>query len=228
MHTARVLAEHVHVARIARLFRAVGSSCRIGPVVSVHYPAVRRVDDARKLGQRVVISLVLELLLREVAPSRIRRVISSDASRDPEFRQRALQLLEHRPRDAQRLNAEAWNLVCFAGGEAAAYARGLALAEAAEELLPQDGYVLNTLGCAQYRNALFTIAYDTLKRAAEKNGSFPPDHSLLACVCVRLGRIEEARAHLARAEEPVNGEVWGGAEPGALLAEARNLVGRAR
>ncbi|MBK9385636.1 MAG: protein kinase [Planctomycetes bacterium] len=167
---------------------------------------------------------VQELLLNVVVPSEIRNAILADPALAIELRPQALLLAERAPRDPQRLNDEAWHLVCFAGGEPSSYARGLTLARAAAEVLPGDGYILNTLGGALYRNALYVEAHAVLQRAVERNGFFPPDHALLACVCARLGRLEEARAALARAEQPSGGKVWDWGEPGALLGEARALV----
>src|SRR5262249_26518422 len=76
--------------------------------------------------------------------------------------------LDLNPRDASRLNNEAWRLVA---GPARGRdpARALSLSRRAVELEPNNAIFLNTLGVAQYRTGRYKEAVATLEKSLARS-----------------------------------------------------------
>ncbi len=118
------------------------------------------------------------------------------------------------------LNSRAWEIVRAAQNSADRYHWGLRQAEKAVHLHPKNGYILNTLGVAQYRVGRYSDALATLTRsqqmsAAQGNSELPADLAFLAMAEERLGHHAQAVAYLGRLREALK-------KP----AHARNSEGR--
>jgi WD40 repeat protein/tRNA A-37 threonylcarbamoyl transferase component Bud32 len=170
-------------------------------------------------------ALFEELTLRdEVLTSLRKETMLSESERD--F---ALQVARTHSENPWRLNLAAWEKVKTAKLAREAYALALRQAEAAIRLTPGDGYILNTLGVAQYRMGQFSEAAATLTRSEKLNageeGSLPMDLAFLAMSQHQLGRKEEAQATLRRLREAMKKESWTqDAEAQGFLREAEALL----
>ena len=99
------------------------------------------------------------------------------------------------------------------------------LAQKAVELQPENNYSLNILGTAQYRAGQYEKALATLTKANKIRGGIAPNLVFLAMTHHQLGRIEEARATLAAAQESMEQPQWTGDEElQRLLKEAEALI----
>jgi hypothetical protein len=118
-------------------------------------------------------------------------------------RRRDSNLAEARNDEAMRLNSASWQIVASPDRSEEAYARALRDAEAASQLLPEDGMILNTLSVAQFRAGRFAKALETLIRSDALNSasagwSIPADLAFIAMAHHRLGHDSAAREALGR------------------------------
>jgi tetratricopeptide (TPR) repeat protein len=110
-------------------------------------------------------------------------------------------------RNSQSWNAAAWKVVKLPNAGKDAYARALPEAEVAVRLAPKVGYILNTLGVAQYRVGRYADALATLTKSEKLNlndarmGLQPGDLAFLAMAQQQLGKKDEAKATLGRLRE---------------------------
>jgi tetratricopeptide (TPR) repeat protein len=129
----------------------------------------------------------------------------------------------------EQLNDSAWRVVRERRANPDAYARAFQQAEAAVRAAPENGYILNTLGVAQYRMGRYAEALATLTKSekmnATKEGSHPADLAFLAMSRQHLGQEEEAQKTLARLREVVQHPRWfRDAEARAFMREAEEIV----
>ncbi len=75
--------------------------------------------------------------------------------------------MAHNPDNAKLINEVSWTVSKKSSGEPEQYQRGLELAKHLNELVPESGDYLNTLGVALYRNGKWTEAIAALKRSEE-------------------------------------------------------------
>jgi WD40 repeat protein/tRNA A-37 threonylcarbamoyl transferase component Bud32 len=181
----------------------------------------------RETAVTLVESLYQEALLKQDVLERLQAL----ADLDEATRSLALAFAGlHDEASAGGLNQRSWQTVRRSGESADAYRRALRFAEAACRLEPENAYILNTLGVAQYRAGLYSEALDTLQRADQINAkagarSLPGDVAFLAMSAHRVGKAEEAKAHLVRLRALMKDSKGASAENRAFLAEAEALVG---
>ena len=102
--------------------------------------------------------------------------------------------------------------------------------EAASRMTPGIGFILNTLGVAQYRVGQFESAAQTLTRSSELNtkSSGQPDPSDLAFLAMaqqKLGQRDAARATLTRLRERMQMPLFkDNPEAQSFLREAVSLI----
>jgi len=129
------------------------------------------------------------------------------------------------PEGPEQLNEAAWRVVRDRRASPDEYVRALEQAEKAVREAPENGYILNTLGVAQYRTGRYADALATLTKSekmnATKDGSHPADLAFLAMAQFQLGRKEEARATLERLHDVLKNLRW------FKDAEARGFLGEA-
>jgi WD40 repeat protein len=153
-----------------------------------------------RLGDELVGPLFREGLLREEVLARLEAAPDLDLpARGP-----AVRLAAAWPEDPAALNNASWSIVARRDASADAYRLALRRIERACQLRPDDGFLLNTLGVAQYRNALEHEALATLEHSNARNGGREPaDLAFLALCRFRLGRLDGARATLAVLREAI-------------------------
>jgi tetratricopeptide (TPR) repeat protein len=152
---------------------------------------------ARIRGQ--VESLVSSSFARLLIRADVLVSLRADPALDPAVRAAALALAGTWPELPNDLNDAAWRLVAPADPPETDSRRGLRLAEAACQLEPDNGSILNTLGVAQYRAGQYEKALATLKRSNRLQGNRQPaDLAFLAMTQHRLNQAEAARATLQR------------------------------
>jgi WD40 repeat protein len=183
-------------------------------------------------------SLFNDLLLREEVVSALRK----DPTLSPVDREFALQVAQTHSEDPWKLKRAAWKVVKARDSGIDAYALALRQAEAAVPLAPGEGhflrgegYLLTTLGVAQYRAGRYTDALATLTKSEKLyrethwmdgvQGLNPADLTFLAMTRHRLGQGAEAKANLARVQEVLKTVRWG-SDPDAagFLIEAEELI----
>jgi WD40 repeat protein/tRNA A-37 threonylcarbamoyl transferase component Bud32 len=166
-----------------------------------------------------------QLLLREKVLDALRKDVTLNEA-DREF---ALSVAQTHSEDARAWNEAAWNVVKNRDAGKDAYARALRQAEAAVHLAPEAGYILNTLGVAQYRMGRYADALATLTKSEKLNaaqiGWQPADLAFLAMTQHRLGKKDEAKATLDRLGKVMKQPRWAkDAESAGLLREAEGLI----
>jgi tetratricopeptide (TPR) repeat protein len=118
---------------------------------------------------------------------------------DREF---AFQVARTHPENFAQLSQVVWKVVMTRDAGKDAYDLAIRQAQAAINLKPQDGYLLKTLGVAQYRAGRYTDAMETLTKSAKLNGSKQrSDRTELAFLSMtqhQLGKTDDAKATLAR------------------------------
>jgi hypothetical protein len=143
-------------------------------------------------------SLFDEGLLRGEVAAALRK----DPALSESDRAFAIRVAQNDCPDAHPLALAAQKVIYVPGAGKDAYAWALRRAEAAARLAPRDGFIVNTLGIAQYRTGAYTDALATLTRSeklkAVKHGLLPQDLAFLAMAQYQLGKKAEARATLGR------------------------------
>lgn len=165
-------------------------------------------------------------LERAISPSGAVALLRADATVTPDVRAEAGRWLAANPPDPEVLNERAWLIACCPGDTVAAYERAVKLAEAAVEVSPGGGFILNTLGAALLRAGRPAEAVEALQRAKAINQNFPVDDTLLALAFAAMGERASANEALDRAEAASAGGINAGGVPLALLDEARRALGR--
>jgi hypothetical protein len=133
--------------------------------------------------------------------------------------------------DGRELNNAAWEIVKTRDAGKDAYALALRQAQAAVRMAPGDGFILNTLGVAQYRTRRYAEALATLlqseKLNARESGTPPPaDLAFLAMAQHQLGKKDEAKVTLGQLREVMKQPAWAkNAEAQGFLHEAEGLIG---
>ncbi len=150
-------------------------------------------------AERVVNSLYDKMLLR----TEVRASLHADKTLGEPMRRRMLALAEQIPESPSRLNHASWSVARQSGAPPEAYRVALEHAEAACQLEPSNGALLNTLGVAQYRSGHYAEAVATLTHSDRLNsggalGSQPADLAFLALAHHRLGEPDQARSALGR------------------------------
>jgi WD40 repeat protein len=130
---------------------------------------------------------------------------------------------------ALQMNGTAWKNVTVHDAGKDAYSRALRQAEVADHLAPKTGYILNTLGVAQYRAGHHADALATLTKSEKLNateeGSHPADLAFLAMARHQLSKKDEAKATLGRLREVMKQPRWAkDAEVAGFLREAEELI----
>jgi WD40 repeat protein/tRNA A-37 threonylcarbamoyl transferase component Bud32/Flp pilus assembly protein TadD len=168
----------------------------------------RQVEE-RALGLVRRLSAVLPLKAEVIEGIRNEGVI------DGRVRQRALTLAEALKDSPSRMNEASWSVVRKPGESDEKYRHALRWAERANQLRPNDGSYLNTLGVAQFRSRRYEEALATLLRSDEMNsrdpdlqGSIPSDLAFLAMTQYRLGQREQAESTFARLREAMKNPRW--------------------
>lgn len=111
------------------------------------------------------------------------------------------------------------------GLSAELYDRAANLAASMAERAPALGQIRSTVGCALYRQERFDEALASLTEAGLMRRGWPPNLAFRAMTLAKLGRLDEARAMLARLETLLREERWeADADARALLEEARAVV----
>jgi tetratricopeptide (TPR) repeat protein len=142
---------------------------------------------------------VAKLFSSLLLPSAVLDNLKANSSLSKDVKEKCISLAKEWPVDAVRLTAASGRLVGPSKGSDEQYRRGLAYAEEAVHLRPDDLNILNTLGVAQYRNGKFQEAAATLLRCdQERKQSVPVDLAFLAMAQYRLGQTEQALATLQR------------------------------
>jgi hypothetical protein len=172
-----------------------------------------------------VASLSEELGLPEEVLSALRK----DPALNEADREVALQLAETLRENAGQLNEVAWKVVRARDACKDAYARALSQAEAAVQVAPKDGSILNTLGVAQYRVGRYADALATLTQSeilnATKEGSIPADLAFLAMAQHHLGKKNETKETLDRFRKVMKQAGWArDGESVSFLLEAEELI----
>ena len=131
--------------------------------------------------------------------------------------------------DGSELDHAAWEIVKTRDAGKEAYALALRQAEAGVRLVPGNGYILNTLGVAQYRTRRYAEALATLMQSeklnATKDGSHPADLAFLAMAQHQLGKKDDAETTLGRLREVMKQPAWANyAEAQGFLREAEELI----
>ncbi len=150
-------------------------------------------------AERVVNGLYERMLLR----TEVRASLRADETLREPLRRRVLALAEQIPESPSRLNDASWSVVRQRGAPPEAYRVALEQAEAACQLEPGNGALLNTLGVAQYRSGHYAEAVATLTQSDRLNsggtlGAQPADLAFLALAHHGLGEPDQARSALGR------------------------------
>jgi WD40 repeat protein/predicted Ser/Thr protein kinase len=131
--------------------------------------------------------------------------LSADKALPEDTRAAAIEHVQRRSDNPNRLNSDAWGLAIPSASPIADYERGLKLSRRAVDLFPDDYGFQNTLGVLQYRCGRFDEALTTLQACAETgrrlNGSpHPCDLIFLAMTHHRLGADSDAAELMSQAE----------------------------
>jgi serine/threonine protein kinase/outer membrane protein assembly factor BamB len=126
------------------------------------------------------------------------RMLEGDSTLDPDVRDTAVLYARRFGDPMNSSNSRAWGVVNAPGRPAATYEQARRLAEAALRWRPSDPAILNTLGVAQYRCALYDEALVTLARSSDaytRSGRpINPGNLLFVAAChAHLGRLAAAQ-----------------------------------
>jgi Flp pilus assembly protein TadD len=179
--------------------------------------------------QRELVSQVASLFEKNLLREKVVDALLQDATLNEDDRKSALELARTHSEDPQSLNEAAWVVAKNREAGKEAYARALRQAEAAVRLAPKYGFILNTLGIAQYRVGRFAEALASLMKSeklnATKNGSDPHDLAFLAMTQHQLGKKEQARATLDSLRKVMKQTRWANnTDAVSFLDEAEELI----
>jgi tetratricopeptide (TPR) repeat protein len=185
--------------------------------------------SAEDLRRREIVTLIRERFDRLLLRAEVLASVRADPSLDAADRAFALQAAQAHREDADKLNNAAWRVAQARGRAREAYALAVRQAKAAAQAAPGNGYILNTLGVAQYRLGEYAKALEVLTQSeklnATKDGSDPIDLAFLAMARHRLGQQEQARETLGRLREAMRQPRWvNDVERQGFLREAEQLL----
>src|SRR5262249_37753191 len=201
-----------------------------------------RLWDARPLTSKIQVEREAAALLDVYRADGLTQAEAALRLRDQvgisaEVQELAQSFLHRAADDAQRFNSAAWRLVHERDAPAVQYESALRQAQTAVRLMPDDGYVRNTLGVAQYRCGQYLEALANLQRAYDLNllrgrrsmqldigrllmspwllpatnlASYehPADLAFLAMTHCRIGHDDEARDWLSRLRIIIQQRRW--------------------
>jgi Flp pilus assembly protein TadD len=140
-------------------------------------------------------SLFDKLALREEVVAALQKDPALSAM-DRDF---ALQVAQTHPEDPAGLKNAAWVIVHSGSAGKDAYALALRQAQAALRLAPGDGFILNTLGFAQYRLGQYDQARATLAKSKKLTAENASIHTQLGWVLYEMGQFQDAVEEYRRA-----------------------------
>ena len=127
-------------------------------------------------------------------------------------------------------NIASWDVVRRTDADEAAYRTALEYADAAARLEPENSYILNTLGIAQYRVGQYGESLKALTRSDEiyskqPTGPEPGDIAFLAMAYHRLAHADQARQLLDRLRQLLEQDRWkNDTDSLSFLREAEALI----
>jgi hypothetical protein len=148
--------------------------------------------------------------------------VRADAAIPERLRARAIRYASQESRP-DAMNKVAWKRVQNSGGSVDDYRRGLIEAQEVVRLMPNRGFMINTLGVAQFRVGDYEAALATLTHADEinskpdnpSNADAPPgrlgnptDVAFLAMTLHELERTDESNAAMERLRALMGLEKW--------------------
>ena len=204
-------------------------------LVSAGYDGTIRVWDARpwtpqlrieKEARNLIHNLNDGIGLKAIVLERI----NEDPSLDADVRHAALEMTKRWHEDPLWLNTKSWNVVGLRDESATSYALALRKAEEACRLAPDNGFLINTLGVALYRNGRYSEALDALTRSDKIistaiGGHHPVDVSCLAMARFRLGQKQDSQSLLTQLRQIMKQPRWAKDEESQrFLREAEELI----
>jgi WD40 repeat protein/serine/threonine protein kinase len=133
--------------------------------------------------------------------------VQNDGTLDPDICRLATQMANSRKwEDADKLMAEALQIVNLNDKDLSAYQTALEKAGRANTLEPNDPAILNTLGAAWYRTGSYDEALKVLTMSNQilldaKEDPDPVNTALMAMTLYRIGQLDEAKATLQKLRE---------------------------
>jgi eukaryotic-like serine/threonine-protein kinase len=176
-------------------------------------------------AERVVHALFAKPMFRPEVLASLR----NDASLSEPVRRQALALAEQVSEYPISLDIASRAVVRRSSAEPAAYRLALRQAETACRIVPNDYFLLKTLGVAQYRvgehaEAMATLTRADQIRAGNPVGWDPADLAFLSLAQQRMGKTKDARATLGRLQEVLKKPEWvHNSEMHAYLREAESI-----
>jgi eukaryotic-like serine/threonine-protein kinase len=165
--------------------------------------------ELRRAATELVAEVFERRPLRADVIDELQRVPGISAS----LKKEALTVAQTYAEDPIALNDLAWSLVKRRGGETSDYRRGLRYSEEADQLEPENGKSLNTLGVAYYRVGNYAEAIRFLMRSHEQNsksenGPQAANAAFLAMSHHALGHAKEAAAFFKQLNKLMKQDRW--------------------
>ena len=132
--------------------------------------------------------------------------------------------------EQQIATCKAWPIVRRSDSSTDAYAGALRRIQAAVQMKPDSGGLLNTLGLAQYRVGDYQAALKTLTRSVQLNrkqfgSELPYDIVFLAMTHQQLGDTDKARERLVQLRKVIQQPKWvGDSDLQSFVKEAETLI----
>jgi len=179
---------------------AAGSSAKMIAI----WESVR--PPAELAHSRYARDLVESLFVADRIREDVLELIELDQTLSEPVRREARARAERHRENPEALNNRSWEVVRVPGHSPSAYQAALRQSREASRQLPDNGYMLNTLGVAQYRVGLYSEAVATLTKSDKINSartkrSLPEDLAFLAMAHFRLGHKEEAARFMQKLDQ---------------------------
>lgn len=149
-----------------------------------------------------------------------------------DLRQAAIDYVLARGDHANWLNSDAWGVVKLAGQPEQNYRTALRQVRRANEHLPEDWSILNTLGVAEFRTGDYSAAEATLLRADALHeglgrGRHPGNWAFIALARYKSGSAAASREALGQARSLMQNEAFASDSDNRMaLSEAESVIGR--
>ena len=162
------------------------------------------------------------------------QAITKEQSISEPLRRRALELAQSRVENTRAVNYASWGVVSKPDQPLEQYRSALRRLETVHKIAPDDGFLLSTLGVAQYRVGQYEESQATLTRSDKLNTkdyrySFPGYMAFFAMVEHKLGHNDQARTWLERLREIMKLPRWAtDSEAQAFLHEAESVLAAPR